>query len=177
VDKIARVLVTTECNLKCHYCCNKMPEIQASFKMTTMGEFLERANEYSGINISGGEPLLAVEKTCTMIRTIKNTSSAKVYIYTNAMIRPYTKHWKTLSLLDGVNIGVHGNFDNIKTNILVWIDILKTRAPNLNHTIRVHVQDIKCTPEIVSFCNQNGITLYLWELNNCNKIQEDRYIL
>ena len=82
--KIARVLITTGCNLKCTYCCNKIPEVQDTFKMVTFDQFVENANQYDVINISGGEPMLVIEKMQGLIRCIEYSEfKGDLYLYTN----------------------------------------------------------------------------------------------
>lgn len=160
---ICRVLITTECNLKCKYCCNKLVDIKNSFKMTTFDEFIEKSHIYNEINISGGEPILSEDKLGRLLAKLPIVT--KTYLYTNGTILPSIN----VERLDGVNIGIHNNFNYIKTNILSW--------KVFNKNIRVQCQDIKVTNEIKDFCVHNNIKLVLWTMNECNRTQEDRYII
>lgn len=168
--KLARVLVTTQCNLKCSYCCNKIPEIQKSFSMTTMDEFVERAKEYDVVNISGGEPLLSEDKLTRLVEDLYTHSNAKIYLYTNGTVLPKSNS-RIYRILNGVSIGVHNNFNKIRSNVILW------RHEVVFGTIRLLIRDTEVTKEIEDFCRQNDIVLVTWKLNDCNKTQEDRFII
>jgi len=165
--KIARCILTTQCNLKCDYCCNRIPSIQQSFKFTTMDQFIEISKNYTDINISGGEPMLAPEKLRDLVEHIHHKSDARIWLYTNGTICPNIGRIGDLPF-DGVNIGIHDNFGVIKKNVESW---------NGCANIKVHVQRGHLTSEIDNFCMYHDIPIKLWELDNCNNTQEDRFII
>ncbi|NJK96553.1 MAG: radical SAM protein [Bacteroidales bacterium] len=96
--------------MSCNYCCNKLDIIQNSFKMVTFDKFIDLSTRYTDINISGGEPLLSEIKLYRMLKLL--SSKINKWLYTNGTLLPNTK-----LDVNGVNIGIHENFDKIQNNI------------------------------------------------------------
>ena len=76
--KIARLIITLDCNRKCHYCCNT-PEMLAS---ATHINDLSVFKDYDEICITGGEPMLYPEKVIDISNTLKRYNNNKIYLYT-----------------------------------------------------------------------------------------------
>lgn len=76
MKKKLRLLFTPECNRSCRGCCNKDWDLNA----------LPICHDYSGyeeIIITGGEPLLYVEKLVNLLHTIKEANpTARLILYT-----------------------------------------------------------------------------------------------
>jgi molybdenum cofactor biosynthesis enzyme MoaA len=176
--KNARVLVTTECNLHCAYCCNKLPEIQRSIRFTTIDQFIDFAEHlYENVNISGGEPMMDQWKTLKVLKGLKKNGNVKVFLYTNGLRVPTYDVYSAFAELDGVNIGVHGDFEDLRSSIITWKAILGMRHEKPETMVRVHIQDVKVTPQAEEFCRLHGVTIVAWKMNDCNKTPEDRYIV
>ena len=164
-DKTSRILITTECNLKCSYCCNKLPEVQSTFKMTTIDMFLNM--NYDVINISGGEPLLAPNKLNSLLQELHHKGNNRVYLYTNGVLTEdlhlYARN------LDGVNIGCHGNWDTALEGAIQWRKHIRS--------VRFHAQKGKMKDYHKRQLIKHGVKLNEWTMNECNNINEDRYIV
>ena len=166
--KTARVLITTECNLKCEYCCNKLPEIQESFKMTTMDQFVKM--DYDVVNISGGEPMKNVEKIDSLVYALdKADNNATLYLYTNGYESYEGDIHHIASLIDGVNIGCHGDFDKSFLAALTWAEFCGN--------VRFHIQEGRIAEDEKISLLISGIELKEWKMNECENTPEDRWII
>lgn len=165
--KTARVLITTECNLKCEYCCNKLPEIQNGFKMTTFDQFVKM--DYETVNISGGEPMLVVDKLENLAHELnKKEHSPNIYIYTNGF--NYPNDIKGIArMIDGVNIGCHESFEKSFLKAMSW-------QYHINN-IRFHIEKGKLTKDQREILLENGFGIKEWVMNECDGISEDRWII
>lgn len=161
--KTARVIITTECNFNCGYCCNKLPSIKRSFKMTTMDEFLEM--NYSVVNITGGEPMLCPGKLRKLINGIR---CADIYLYTNGYGKHCDKKW-IAKRVQGINVGAHHDMDYALSSAVHW--------RQFNDNVILHIEDDRVTSELIEKCNLNKIKVKTWTRNNCNKAKEDRWII
>lgn len=171
MNNVARVLITTECNLKCSYCCNKIKEVQDSFKMTTMDQFVENANKYTDINISGGEPLLAQDKLRNLINLLYIKTYANIWLYSNGLPSIDDVTIESLRRCNGINIGCHDNFGILKYKVLFL------RYAVGYEKIRLQIEDVKYSDEIKDFCTKNNINVKLWKRNDCFATEEDRFII
>lgn len=167
--KIARVLITTRCNLSCTYCCNKIPEIQDSFKMTTFDQFINM--KYDVVNISGGEPMLEVVKLYKLLYKLKfKPNSPKRYLYTNGYIEKSNDVELLGSFLDGVNIGYHNTSTFDLLSLYDWSDACSN--------VILHYNQDKHLPDyILNVCQYYNIKWKGWKMNECNNIKEDRWII
>jgi len=171
MPKVARVIITTDCNLKCKYCCNRIPEVQQTFKMTTVQDFIDMSHKYEVINFTGGEPLLAQDKLVHLLTNIPR--DIKRYLYTNGTQSPWTD---LLEELDGVNVSIHNTEQVIKYLAFAgyaWCSNHKWRLKSR----RLWVEDKKITEEITTWCKEQGWGLVPWTMNVCGKTEEDRWIL
>lgn len=96
----ARLLFTNDCNKNCKGCCNKnwkgdKPK-DVSFK-----ELLE----FEKIYITGGEPMLYIEKLKDLINRLKRYDK-KVYLYT-ALPYPLIDFKTILQMVDGCTLTIH----------------------------------------------------------------------
>jgi organic radical activating enzyme len=173
MKKECRILITTECNLSCEYCCNKIESEQEKIKMSTLPQILEK--NYDVIKITGGEPLLSLGKLWRTIHDIKKLKKIpEIYIYTNMSnerIYSNAEYIIKNKLADGFSISSHDSSNTlfIKTIInkfksmtklrISFQDVLKDKVNN--HSIKKYLKDIPVT---------------YWTLNDCDK-KEDRYII
>ena len=158
-----RIIMTTQCNLLCEYCCNNIPEVQESFKMTTLHTLLN-SGPYDTYKITGGEPLLDVDKLTWICKSIRYTyPKSMVYLYTNG-----TLLWQSnfnFNLVHGVNVGYHGDDSVIHSTIDLSRDLPMT----------IHVQDIHS--KYVRNIAGDKVPIREWRLNDCDRGNEDRFIL
>ena len=171
MNKRCRVLITSECNLRCEYCCNKLPEVQATIKMTTMDQFIEEiAPKYEEISISGGEPMLAEDKLINIIYSLPE--NAKKYLYTNGSYSPSIIF--PIHLLNGVNIGVHQELNS--SDLLCWLKEIAESNPTCS--LRFHMQEGVSFPNTEEFAILYNIPIIRWQMNKCgDPTTEDRYII
>lgn len=103
----ARIIITRDCNLYCPYCCNERPEIYNKFRRLLSLEKVPWQN-YKSVCITGGEPLLRVDRILEVVR-FANQHGCKKYLYTNGtMLTPnYLDFLLDNFEFDGVNIGLH----------------------------------------------------------------------
>ena len=72
--KKLRLLFTHECNRACKMCSNKYWDVN---NLPTVEHF-----NYDEILITGGEPLLFIQRLIGLITAIRVVSDAKIYVYT-----------------------------------------------------------------------------------------------
>lgn len=166
-ENTARVIITTECNFKCEYCCNKIPEIQDSFKMGTFDEFVKL--DYRDINISGGEPTLVATKLDRLIKQLRRKPTrSNIFLYTNGH-EAANAAYKFGSRIDGVNIGCHDNIPYAVQAAVIW----STQNPN----VRFYIQEGRLTETVKRELQDHGISIKEWKMNDCDNTPEDRWII
>lgn len=111
----ARLIITLDCNRKCHYCCNT-PEMLAS---ATKIKDLSELDDYKEILITGGEPMLNPERTLAIVQHLnhlgkvywdKHKELRKIYLYTAlAADDPGWLYSMLFSGLDGIHYTLHYN--------------------------------------------------------------------
>ena len=108
VDTI-RLLIGMECNLNCIYCCNKLPEVKNRIREVKLNK-IEWAH-YDNVCISGGEPLMYMNRINTIIYDIDRHPFAtpRIFLYTNGILFNKTniQFIKTWPNLTAINIGLH----------------------------------------------------------------------
>lgn len=191
MKKECRVLITTECNNDCSYCCNKLPEIKQTFKMDTMDNFIENTcKNYEVIKISGGEPMLCFTKLTKLVTGIKcRNENAEIYLYTNGHFLPMEKEdiIRLCEDLDGINVGHHGDGLYLLTRSIYKAIRWKVLSDNvyrksLNPSIRLHVNEElwnnlgETKHTLNMMLGSAKINLKLWKMNEC-ETEEDRFII
>lgn len=121
----ARLIVTYKCNRDCPGCCNKNWKYDPAQEIDNY--------DYEEIIITGGEPLLFLEKVIELIKDIRTKSSAKILLYT-AQSRQIMK---ILNLVDGVCLTLHEQADVHSFNYFVWEN--KDRLAKANKSLRLNV--------------------------------------
>jgi organic radical activating enzyme len=158
--KSLRLIITTDCNLSCEYCCNKIPEVNNKFIVKNLLSI--NFKQYDSICITGGEPLLDIPNLMyTLNRCLDKNFNANYYLYTNGLL--LTKRiFHTVSWFDGINIGIHsqGQLDKICNNL----DLYCTYK-----NIRFLVEDIN----YAEFRFPENVNIKTWTRNQCNIPNED----
>lgn len=119
--KIARFIVTFNCNRHCDNCCNTHESVMS--KAVHVQSIWELA-EFDRILITGGEPMLYPNQTANMAMILKGLGK-EVFMYT-AMYRP--EMIKLMPVLDGIHFTLHHpiqfedltGFYNFQHLILDW---------------------------------------------------------
>ena len=138
------LFINGKCNCKCFYC--PTPQDDVSVPTTNRLSF-EKASDYSdyvrdfgftGVSISGGEPLLTFEKTHDYIRTVrqKNGDGTHIWMYTNG----------TLLTKDHVRKLKDAGLSEIRFDLSAWDYSLETLRLAVGH-IPVVTVEIPAVPE------------------------------
>lgn len=160
-----RVLVSWECNMRCSYCCNKLPEVRSQIKPAHL-EGIDFAR-YQTVCITGGEPLLyptRVRDVCQRVPIGK-----LIVLYTNG-IRLTGPTCQALASwgVSAINVGLHlpATFD--------WlIDRVRTATAGLGLNVRFHVQDVH-RDLAARFPTAE---FRFWKMDDCGRENEDRVVL
>lgn len=104
-----RLLVTTDCPNHYPLCCNNSWDFS---KLPSVTSF-----DYDEVIITGGEPLLFVDKVVELARSIKTLSpilypgedASKIYVYTS--IAAYLSIRQLLNVVDGIVLTPHSKYD------------------------------------------------------------------
>lgn len=164
VDTI-RLVVDWKCNLKCSYCCNERPDIQAQFTAKELSEI--DFSRYNNVCISGGEPLMFKDRIfniCSML------DKQFVILYSNGLfMTEQTAKELDAAGVNAINVGLHypKSFDKIIQNVLE-----STKDTKLS--VRFHVWEKYRDLDLEN--KFNAIVKY-WVMDECDRINEDRVVL
>lgn len=174
-----RVLVGWKCNLKCDYCCNRIPEIRQSIEPVHFRDVSWDCPCWSTFCISGGEPLLdmkTVRKVCNRI-----PDDRVIILYTNGTLltRPIAKELVKLGVT-GINVGLHMSACKGKKYLISGfaeiIENTTTCCQDFPLNVRYHVQDVYEKAWGLSKAFPYA-TFRFWKLNDCQRDNEERIIL
>ena len=101
--KKLRLLLTQACNRKCPRCCNNDWDLNSLEKETDY-------SQYDLIMLTGGEPMLFPDLIEKVVKEIRETSTAKIYVYT-AKVDNVTEVIRVLNLVDGLTVTLHEQKD------------------------------------------------------------------
>ncbi len=141
-NKKLRLLVTTKCPNKCPLCCNNSWDFS---KLPIVDRW-----DYDEIMITGGEPLIMVDKLCELADSIRAISKAmgtnpKIYVYTAVCV--WDKFDRALNHIDGIVLTPHNKNDvaNFKRlNELVDACTVLHNSPIKDKSLRLNLfPDIK----------------------------------
>jgi len=111
-----RILITLDCNFRCSYCCNELPEIQEQFIKVNSLEDIPW-NAYQKVCISGGEPMLRVDRLDYVLYYTR-AHRLPVYLYTNGLfLYGFLIDRLIAEGVTAVNIGWHGREAGIHRSI------------------------------------------------------------
>jgi len=99
-----RLLVTTECDRNCPGCCNNQFDI---LNLPSPDHF-----NYEMVMITGGEPMMEPLTVIDTVCKIRQTSSAKIILYTADTRQPKLL-MSILALCDGITLTLHDQNDFI----------------------------------------------------------------
>ena len=164
-----RVVLTDRCNLDCDFCCMKEKDIYYSFKNQTALWIAQQ--RYDEIAITGGEPLLELEKLVQFICLVKYfNSKAKIYLYTNGLLLK-AEEAATLKIagLTGINWGPKSKPHGYDMMLMSFIHACQI-------PIRIIMQDVLVDDDVLQYAIDNNMQIKQWTISNCdNMILEDRF--
>ncbi len=164
-----RVVLTDRCNLTCKFCCMRDTGTYWSFKTQTALWIASR--RYDEIGITGGEPLLELEKLVQFICLLKYfNKDAKIYLYTNGvLLNSETAATLKLAGLTGINW-----IPKIKPTISTKESICFVH--NCLLPVRILIQDKLVDDDILQFAIDNSIQVRQWTIGDCDDMKpEDRF--
>ena len=99
--RIARTIMTFDCQRDCDLCCNKYAPMQRLMTPSS----LEDLKAYDQVLITGGEPMLYPRKAVELAKALREQNPMQtIYLYT-ALYSPYME--KILPYIDGVHFTIH----------------------------------------------------------------------
>jgi len=115
-----RLLLTTDCNRDCPGCCNKDWDLS---RLPIVSSY----TGYDEIMITGGEPLLELDKLYSTILHIREQNLAcKIYVYTALQPINIMAIISVLGYIDGLRFTLHEQLDVMPFEELVRIIALAT---------------------------------------------------
>lgn len=167
----AKIVVTWDCNLNCDYCCNKDPELRATFKPITEIEL--QSLLHTDFEITGGEPLLPVNLRLTLHVLDSLPMGRNVYLYTNGMYMGNRRSAIAYGMMlkrhgvTGINVGYHG----------LTLDWRSLWLVNSVVPIRLWVRNTDYDADIEEIIRYFGFTKRIWKCDECYNITTDRFVL
>jgi MoaA/NifB/PqqE/SkfB family radical SAM enzyme len=129
----ARLIVTLKCNRNCEYCCNKHGVIDQKVEIDSV----EPLKDYGEVVITGGEPLLNVNRTVGIIRKLrKQNPKMKVFLHT-AKLPSLEDFNSVLMEIDGLSYTVHEDASEEDIEDLTTVQVIA--AFHQNHSFRLLV--------------------------------------
>jgi len=162
----ARILVDWLCNLKCSYCCNEQERFRKDIKPININDI--DFNKYTNFCVSGGEPLLHIEKVKDVCSRIPK--GKLIILYTNGLLINEANAALCESLgIIGMNIGMHypKTFDNLIKNVTA-------ATKNTALKIRFHMQDIYEKEFTEKYTD---VSFRFWKMDDCDRDNEERFVL
>lgn len=153
--KTARLIVTLDCNRKCHYCCNT-PEMLAS---ATKINDLSVLKDYDEICITGGEPMLNPKRTLNILIEL-DYYNKPLYLYT-ALFHP--ELYALIHFLDGVHYTLHTNTTRTDLENLSHMHSLITQFPGKSYRLYVQKDIDKITHIVPSLWTRLEIKQWIKE--------------
>lgn len=160
-----RLILFTQCNLDCSYCCNKQKRFNKFFVEKTLKEI--DFNKYENICITGGEPFLDKRLLYIILNSISEFK--KVYIYTNGLLIGWDDIYllKKLDNIKGINIGLH---------TIPQLKRIKPVEKFLPVTFRMN-EDMERSFLKVYKHRLYGEKIKTWKMNKCHLPNEDWVLL
>jgi len=181
-----RILITLECNRKCEYCCNNLPEVNSKFETISLIDFLNSnmIDKYDKIYLTGGEPMIYPELLFNLL-LYSVGKDKECFVYTNGEVDYYGLIWLLTDVNNisskpvGLNVTIH--------DAESFID--KYNAFKHYPNVRFHVMDDKLPiiHDILSGTNYPNSLLIdkllitdklkIMTLNECDMPNEDIILL
>ena len=160
-----RILVSWKCNLFCSYCCNDtLPEVRAGIRPTRIEDL--DFSPYSVVCISGGEPLLFLDR----VEEVCRRSVGKfIVLYTNGtLMNPLIAGDLAGWGVGAVNVGLHQQATHEPL-----IRKVHQAFQGLPVSVRFHVEDA-----YIQIANKHpGLNFRFWHRDDCERDNEDRVVL
>lgn len=176
--RTARIMVTTECDRRCSYCCNK-PSNPAMHTCTLIDCLGEIPPVYDAYVVTGGEPFgndVAVRKSCMCLGWVQRNRLKPAYLYTSVYHEGIP-----FQLLDGITYTLHypmvpvdrDDFWKMQEHVTHYVthrpnmrltinkDIRVSRIPDINMGAWDEIRRIKFDPDGMCPLGK-GEDLYLW---------------
>lgn len=166
-----RILVDWKCNLKCPYCCNDQQRFREQIVPIPWSRLnlLLFSTSYKTVCVSGGEPLLFMDRTLAVIR--RALSRQTVVLYTNGMyLNAQAAATMASAGLDAINVGLHypKMFDHI-------IRLVRSSTAGLPLNVRFQVCDDYRDMRLEE--SYPGVEFRYWKMDDCDRGNEDRIII
>lgn len=163
-----RLILFTECNMHCSYCCNEIPEVNTRFEKKKFRDI--DFSKYENICITGGEPFLKKDILYQVLDKLPD--AVNKYIYTNGTLIDDVDMVALYGLalrrnLKCINIGLHliqqlRNIINIEEYL----------------PVRFMLQDIKKELFLAEYPDRlNEANIKTWTVNECTMPNEDWVLL
>ena len=162
-----RILVSWKCNLKCDYCCNEQERFRKDILPVKL-DAIDFSN-YENVCISGGEPLLHLERVVEVMQAAKGKFQI---LYTNGLLL----NNDIVKVLEeggvkAVNIGLHypSSFSRI----------INKAGESFNESsisVRFHVWE-KYRHMVLEKEIGPRFGIKYWQMDDCERENEDRVVL
>lgn len=160
-----RILVGWECNLRCPYCCNKIPEVRAQFREARLDDI--DWSRYRTVCISGGEPLLQPDRILAVAQRVPR--DVLIVLYTNGLLLDEEMGTRLWSYRVGaINVGLH-----IEATFDVIIRRVSWAARWWGDRLRFQARD--CYTWLADLYPE--VKFKFWKMNDCDRDNEDRVVL
>lgn len=134
------LFVNGRCNCRCFYCPAQQDEIDVPTTNTvpfpTVTDYVDYIKKlgFTGVSLSGGEPLLTLDKTLEFLRAVKRACGESVYtwLYTNGTLagRETLLKLKQAGLNEiRFDIGATGLKLDVAKAAVEWIDVVTVEIP------------------------------------------------
>ena len=162
-----RILVDWKCNLKCPYCCNEQEHNRSQFREVTMNDI--DFSQYANICISGGEPLMFINRIEEVTKRL--TANQFAILYSNGILMTKEIAQRLAGMgIKAINIGLHypKSFHKIIANVLACTE-------NTGISVRFQVWD--------KYVDMNLETAFptakikYWVMDACDRANEERVVL
>lgn len=108
--KVLRLLLNTNCDSNCSYCCNKQYDLLALPQV-------ELFSFYKMILLTGGEPMLKTDLVRKVIKEIREETKAPIILYT-AKVDRLLEVASILSSIEGMTLTLHAQKDVFNFRLL-----------------------------------------------------------
>ena len=161
-----RILVDWKCNLKCSYCCNEQERFRKNIIPIQLKDI--DFSKYKFVCISGGEPLLFLNKIYEVCN-LAQPNSFKI-IYSNGLLWDTTKAIELVHRgVNAANIGLH--YPKTFNTLIHRVEMATLGLPI---KVRYHVWD-KYKEEMIA--KYPAMSFRFWTMNDCDRNNEDRFVL
>lgn len=168
------IKITDYCNAKCQFCSNQSSILQHEEinldKLEMVLKELSEKNILERISITGGEPLLYIERLNIVLNKIFDVlPNARVTINTNGIQFKNLKKLDALEKIDGIHISRHHYNDEINDKIFgVHTATLDEITDLANHVSNKHLIRLNCLLMKGFIDSKKEVQNYLEAFSNAN---------